>query len=104
MGWYFWVRGDYDRAIASCQRALALAETLGEDTLRVMPQYILGNAYHALGDYHRAIDFLKKNLVFLKGELLYAYFGTGTPLSITSRTHLVSVSCPARRICRGDRP
>ena len=30
MGWYFWGRGDYDRTIASCQRALALAETLGE--------------------------------------------------------------------------
>ena len=90
MGWYFWVRGDYEHAIASCQRALALVEPLGEETLRVIPQYVLGNTYHALGDYHRAIDFQKKNLLCLTGELLYAYFHTGTPLSISSRTHLVS--------------
>jgi tetratricopeptide (TPR) repeat protein len=88
MGWYFWVRGDYDYAMASCQRALALAETLGEDALGVISQYVLGNTYHALGDFHRAIDFQKKNLVCLTGELLYAYFSTGTPLAISSRTHI----------------
>src|SRR5439155_3139894 len=90
MGWYCRVRGDYDRAIASCQRALALAETLGDGALRVLPQYFLGTTYHDLGDYRRAIDLLRRNLVFLEGELLYAYFGVGTPLSITSRTEIVA--------------
>jgi tetratricopeptide (TPR) repeat protein len=55
-----------------------------------MPQYLLGTTYHALGDYRRAIDLQRRNLVFLEGELLYAYFGIGTPPSITSRTNLVS--------------
>jgi tetratricopeptide (TPR) repeat protein len=90
MGWYCRVRGDYNHSIAACQRALALAEALGDDTLRVLPQYVLGTAYHALGDYHRAIGLLRRNLVFLEGELLYAYFGIGPPISITSRTSLVT--------------
>jgi predicted ATPase/class 3 adenylate cyclase len=88
MGWYFRVRGDYDRSVASCQRALALAEALGEGALRVLPQYFLAGAYHALGDYRRAVDLLRRNLVFLEGELLYAYFGVGTPVSLTSRNNL----------------
>jgi len=90
MGWYFRVQGDYDRSVASCQRALAIAEALGDGALRVMPQYFLGTTYHDLGDYRRAIDLLRRNLVFLEGELRYAYFGIGTPPSITSRTNLVS--------------
>src|SRR4029453_16402511 len=90
MGWYFRVRGDYDRSVASCQRALAIAEALGDGALRVMPQYFLGTTYQDLGDYRRAIDLQRGNLVFLEGELLYAYFGIGTPPSITSRTSLVS--------------
>jgi len=90
MGWYFRVRGDYDRSVASCQRALALAEALGEGALRVLPQYFLAGAYHALGDYRRAIDLLRRNLVFLEGELLYAYFGVGTPVSLTSRNNLAT--------------
>jgi class 3 adenylate cyclase/tetratricopeptide (TPR) repeat protein len=90
MGWYFRGRGDYDQSVASCQRALAIAEALGDDALRVMPQYVLGTTYHDLGDYRRAIDPQRRNLVFLKGELLYAYFGIRTPPSITSRTSLVS--------------
>jgi class 3 adenylate cyclase/tetratricopeptide (TPR) repeat protein len=90
MGWYCRVRGDYDGSVASCQRALAIAEALGDDALRVMPQYVLGTTYHDLGDYRRAIDLQGRNLVFLEGELLYAYFGTGTPVSLTSRTNLVS--------------
>jgi tetratricopeptide (TPR) repeat protein len=90
LGWYFRVRGDYDRSVASCQRALALADTLGDGALRVLPQYFLGGAYHALGDYRRAIDLLRRNLVFLEGELLYAYFGTGTLPSVSSRNGLVS--------------
>jgi class 3 adenylate cyclase/tetratricopeptide (TPR) repeat protein len=90
MGWYFRVKGDYDRSVASCQRALTIAEALGDGALRVMPQYVLGTTYQLQGDYRQAIDLLRRNLVFLEGDLLYAYFGVGTLPSITSRTILVS--------------
>ena len=39
---YFRVMGDYDRAIASGQRALAIAEALGDVVLQVMAHYIPG--------------------------------------------------------------
>jgi class 3 adenylate cyclase/tetratricopeptide (TPR) repeat protein len=89
VGWYLRVRGDYDRSIVSCQRALAIADVLGDDTLRVLPQYVLGGVYHVLGDYRRATGFLRSNLAFLEGELLYTYFGAAVPFSLSSRNKLI---------------
>jgi class 3 adenylate cyclase/tetratricopeptide (TPR) repeat protein len=66
---YFrWVQ-DLDRAIASGQRALALATPLGDSSLHAMANFCLGCVYYALGDYRRAIDTLKQNVEALEGEV-----------------------------------
>jgi tetratricopeptide (TPR) repeat protein len=70
-----WLMGDQDRAIASSQRALALAEALSDGGLRIMATFNLGRAYHDLGDYHRAMEFLRRSAEWLKGDLLGERFG-----------------------------
>jgi class 3 adenylate cyclase/tetratricopeptide (TPR) repeat protein len=70
MGNRFWATGDPQRAVEVGQRALALAGTLEDAALQVVTHLFLGRAYHALGDYRRAIDLLRQNLVALDGALL----------------------------------
>ncbi|MBI3327125.1 MAG: AAA family ATPase [Nitrospinae bacterium] len=66
--------GDHERAVASGQRALAMATATGDFARQVMANYSLGEAYHALGDYRRALDFLRQTVAVLEGELVRARF------------------------------
>jgi class 3 adenylate cyclase/tetratricopeptide (TPR) repeat protein len=81
---------DYDRAIASGERALAIAAALGDLGLQAATQSLLGQACYFPGDYARGIDFLKRNVASLKGELLRERFGLHIPASIYSYTWLVA--------------
>ena len=49
----------------------------------------LGQVYHAIGAYHRAMACLRRNVESLTGELLYARFGQGFLVSVFSRAWLV---------------
>jgi tetratricopeptide (TPR) repeat protein len=80
-----WATGDPQRAVEVGQRALALAETLGDTALQVVTHLFLGRAYHGLGDYPQAIDFLRRNLVALEGELLRERFSLSGLPSVVSR-------------------
>src|SRR5262249_6349944 len=60
---YFFFRGAYDQAIAAGQRALALATAGGDVILQALANDYLGFAYHAQGDYRRAIDCFKQTVV-----------------------------------------
>jgi predicted ATPase len=53
---HFAFAGDPDRALASGQRALAIAAALGDIGLTVVAQLYLGHAYRCLGDYRRAVE------------------------------------------------
>jgi class 3 adenylate cyclase/tetratricopeptide (TPR) repeat protein len=59
---------DYNHAAALGQRALAIADGLGDVTLRDETQYRLGQVYYALGDYHRASDLFKKTVAALESH------------------------------------
>jgi class 3 adenylate cyclase/tetratricopeptide (TPR) repeat protein len=87
---YFRMTGNSARAVESGERALALAIALGDFALEVMATFFLGTAYHALGDYRRAVDCFRRNVTSLTGELIRERFGmTGFP-AVMSRTWLVS--------------
>jgi tetratricopeptide (TPR) repeat protein len=81
---------DYDRAIATGERALAIAAALGDVDLQVATQGLLGQAFYFLGDYARAIDILRRNVASLEGELLHERFGQLVSAAIFSRTWLVA--------------
>jgi tetratricopeptide (TPR) repeat protein len=84
------VMGDYDHTIAFSQRALAIAEALGDVGVQVTATYILGHVYHLQGDYFQAIELLGRNVAYLEGELLHTYFGSSVPFAVSSRTSLVN--------------
>jgi tetratricopeptide (TPR) repeat protein len=96
----------YDRAIASGERALAIAVAVGDFGLQVATQCLLGQAYYFLGNLHRARDILGNNVVSLDGELLGEPFGLPVPASVYSRTWLVAslaeVGAFAEGIIRGE--
>jgi tetratricopeptide (TPR) repeat protein len=83
-----WWRGEHERAVASCQRDLGVAAEYKNFAFQVGMQFLLGQAYHALGDYPRAIDVLKRNVVSLDGDLLRESFHLPAPASVLSRAWL----------------
>jgi tetratricopeptide (TPR) repeat protein len=67
--------GAYDQAIATGQRALALATASGNVVLHAQANACLGYAYRAQGDYRRAIDSLGQTVVSLEGARRRELFG-----------------------------
>jgi tetratricopeptide (TPR) repeat protein len=51
-----------DSALASGEQALEIAAALGDSALQVQASLDLGQAYHALGDYRRAAELLRRNV------------------------------------------
>ena len=60
--------GDLDGAIATGQQALALAAALGESALQGEASHTLGQAYHAIGDFGRAAELLRRNVAATERE------------------------------------
>jgi tetratricopeptide (TPR) repeat protein len=60
--------GVYDEAIASAQRALALATASGDAIVYALANLFLGAAYWAQGDYRQAIDCLGQTVASLHGS------------------------------------
>ena len=67
--------GDQEQVRASSQRALALAEALGDVVLQVRTLYHLGSFYYTLGDYHQAIEYNRRSVAALAGDLRRERFG-----------------------------
>jgi class 3 adenylate cyclase/tetratricopeptide (TPR) repeat protein len=58
----YWWTGQPDRAVASGQRALAIAGKLGDTALEAIANMRLGQAYASLGEYRRAVEALGRNV------------------------------------------
>jgi tetratricopeptide (TPR) repeat protein len=89
MAAYLWVMGEPDRSRECGQRALTIAKALGDVALQVEANYRLGQAYLALGEYRRAMDFLGQNVSSLTGHLMQERFGLPGIASVVSRSYLV---------------
>jgi class 3 adenylate cyclase/tetratricopeptide (TPR) repeat protein len=84
MAHHFWAAGDPERALIAGRRTLEIAETLGDFVLRIDANFRLGIAYHSLGDYRRALEFLGRNVASLQGELVRDRFGMAYVPSVVS--------------------
>jgi tetratricopeptide (TPR) repeat protein len=82
---YFDFMGVYDQAIASAQRALALATAGGDVVLHAGANYNLGIIYHTQGDYRRAIDCCGQTVVSLDGTRRRERFGQFALPAVMSR-------------------
>jgi len=88
--------GGMEDAIAVGQRAHAIAETLGDGALQVETNVHLGRTYFILGDHHRAIEVLRRNVASIAGEQSRERFGMpDLPRAVTSRAWLAL--CHAER-------
>jgi class 3 adenylate cyclase/tetratricopeptide (TPR) repeat protein len=56
----YWNEGQWDRAFASGERALAVAEAIGDITIQVQTSYRLGQTYYSLGSYRAAVGMLSR--------------------------------------------
>jgi tetratricopeptide (TPR) repeat protein len=72
---HFRIRGAYDQALASAQRALALATADGDVVLQALANQRLGATYQAQGSYRRAIDCLGQTVAALDGVRRHERFG-----------------------------
>jgi class 3 adenylate cyclase/tetratricopeptide (TPR) repeat protein len=80
--------GAYGQASAAAQRALALATDCGEVVLQAQANQRLGQAYHAQGDYRRAIDCLRQSLAGFDGAQRREHFGQVILPAVLSRAYL----------------
>jgi tetratricopeptide (TPR) repeat protein len=85
---HFCLGGAYDQAIAAGQRALALATAGGDAVLQALANQALGLAYHAQGDYRRAIDCLGQTVASLDGARSRERFGQVYLPAVQSRSYL----------------
>jgi tetratricopeptide (TPR) repeat protein len=98
--------GDLDRALASGQRALSIAEALGDSSLQGRAHLGLGRVHSSLGNYRRAMDSLGRTVAAFTGELLYqSHWGLGLP-SVNARAILVQCQAElgafAEGVAHGD--
>jgi class 3 adenylate cyclase/tetratricopeptide (TPR) repeat protein len=80
--------GLHNQAIASAQRALALATASGDRILHALTNQYLGVAYQALGDYRRAITCLRQAVAFFDGASPREHFGFPNLPAVLSRVFL----------------
>jgi class 3 adenylate cyclase/tetratricopeptide (TPR) repeat protein len=83
--------GEYDHALATAHRALAIADELDETVLRIEAHFRLGQLYGLRGEYTRAIDFAARNIRLLEGDLARERFGLPAVPGVTSRG--ISIHC-----------
>ncbi len=68
-------QGEYEQAVTACERAIAMARTLDDYGLEVVATNILGQAYYYLGNYPKAVEALRRNLVSLDSPVVRERFG-----------------------------
>ena len=75
-------QGEYEQAVTACERAIAMARTLDDYGLEVVATNLLGLAYYCLGNYPKAVEALRRNLVPLDSPVVRERFGAiGLPFA-----------------------
>ena len=84
----FLMARQYDRAMASSQRALALAAATGDRYTPIEANNFLGLVYFLQGDYRQGMDANRRAMALLKGEQRYERFGQYILPAVRCRTYL----------------
>jgi class 3 adenylate cyclase/tetratricopeptide (TPR) repeat protein len=84
----YWEVGDSVSAVSSGERAVELAERVGDPALRVVANFSLGGAARAIGEYRRAVALLRGNLELTDGAHAAEHFGLAGVASVLTRGHL----------------
>jgi tetratricopeptide (TPR) repeat protein len=84
----FLMARQYDRAMASSQRALALAAASGDHYTPIEANNFLGLVSFLQGNYHQAMDANRRAMAVLEGEQRYERFGQFILPAVRCRTYL----------------
>jgi tetratricopeptide (TPR) repeat protein len=85
----FRMMGNSEEAVTYGERALAIATELRDFPLQVLANQRLGSACDAVGDYHRAVRLLERNIALLSGAMIRERFGAGSLPAVMSRLYMV---------------
>ena len=85
---YFFVMGQFDHALASGQRALALAAASGDNYTPIEANNCLDVVYFIQGDYRQAMNACRRAMALLEGERRFERFGQPVLPAVQSRTYL----------------
>ena len=89
----FLAQGEYEQAVTACERAIAMAKNLDDYSLEVVATLFMGQAYYFLGDYSKAVETLRHNLVPLDNPVVRERFGaTGLPFAFSRRSLAVALA------------
>src|SRR5262249_51147431 len=101
LSFYYYQRGAYDQAIATAQRALALATAGGDVVQQAMANRNLGIAYQAQGDYRRAIDFQRQIMTSLGDVRHHERFAQPNRPTVLARADLAWCHAELGRFAEG---
>jgi tetratricopeptide (TPR) repeat protein len=87
---YFNAMDAHDQALATAQRALALATASGDVAWQALANFYLGLAYQSQGDYRRALDCLRQTMASFDGAQRFERFGQVVPPAVSSRARLAA--------------
>src|SRR5262245_19671729 len=80
--------GLYDQASTAAQRALTFTTASGDTVLQALANLNIGLAYHAQGDYRRAIACFGQTVMALDVARWREYFGQTILPAVNARAHL----------------
>jgi class 3 adenylate cyclase/tetratricopeptide (TPR) repeat protein len=83
-----WELGEADEAARVGERALAIAEEMGDLDLQVVGTFNVGSGRRALGDYRQALTVLRRNLDLLPLHATGETFGLPGIATVLTRAHL----------------
>jgi tetratricopeptide (TPR) repeat protein len=73
----YWWTGQPERAVESGQRAITIAQALGDHALEGVATQRIGQAYASLGEYRRAIEAFGRHLARVEAEGSHGRSGIG---------------------------
>jgi class 3 adenylate cyclase/tetratricopeptide (TPR) repeat protein len=80
---------DLDEALLAGNRALAIAQDLGDLRLRILATSHLEQAHYYRGEYEHVVELAGKNLAELPPDWVHEYFGMSVPASVFGRAYLI---------------
>jgi class 3 adenylate cyclase/tetratricopeptide (TPR) repeat protein len=84
-----WWQGEHERAVELGHHEITIAAEFKNFGLQIWAHFYLGQGYHAMGDYPQAIDFLRRSVASLEGDLQRERFDMPGLASVLSRSWLV---------------
>jgi tetratricopeptide (TPR) repeat protein len=77
-GWmalYLWWTGDPEHALMHGQRALTMAQVIGDAAFQGWAAYLLGIVYYTEGSYRQALEYFSRTMAVFDGDRLYERLG-----------------------------